>query len=320
MRFLLTSVKNNRLYISNFNMKRFLIQVIFIIFLPTMCVLGVCENILRSIPNDYSYKHDWLIKNSNSIKILNFGSSHGYYDIRPEFFSKPAFNLAFVSQSLKYDKFLYEKYATACDSLEYVVLPISYFSFRSNLDKSKEWWRIKGYCIYMGCDYYGVNPKYNLEITSKEKKSQLKDAFLQQLNYRTCDTLGFCTNYKKEYRAQDWQSTGLTACTRHSKGKKENIKTNLQYLEWIIQDCQTRNIKVILLTTPTFHTYYDVLNQDQVIEREEICNNLVKKYSNVTFLNWLKHEQFDEDDFFDADHLNEYGAEKLTKMLDEYIK
>lgn len=300
-------------------MKRFLIQVIFIIFLPTMCVLGVCENILRSIPNDYSYKHDWLIKNSNSIKILNFGSSHGYYGIRPEFFSKPAFNLAFVSQSLKYDKFLYEKYATACDSLEYVVLPISYSSFRSNLDKSKEWWRIKGYCIYMGCDYYGVNPKYNLEITSKEKKSQLKDAFLQQLNYRTCDTLGFCTNYKKEYRAQDWQSTGLTACTRHSKGKKENIKTNLQYLEWIIQDCQKRNVKVILLTTPTFHTYYDVLNQDQVIEREEICNNLVKKYSNVTFLDWLKYEQFNEDDFFDADHLNEYGAEKLTKMLDEYI-
>lgn len=301
-------------------MKRFLIQVIFIIFLPTMCVLGVCENILRSIPNDYSYKHDWLIKNSNSIKILNFGSSHGYYGIRPEFFSKPAFNLAFVSQSLKYDKFLYEKYATACDSLEYVVLPISYSSFRSNLDKSKEWWRIKGYCIYMGCDYYGVNPKYNLEITSKEKKSQLKDAFLQQLNYRTCDTLGFCTNYKKEYRAQDWQSTGLTACTRHSKGKKENIKTNLQYLEWIIQDCQKRNINVILLTTPTFHTYYDVLNQEQVTEREEICNKLVKKYSNVTFLDWLKHEQFNEDDFFDADHLNEYGAEKLTKMLDEYIK
>ena len=300
-------------------MKRFLIQVIFIIFLPTMCVLGVCENILRSIPNDYSYKHDWLIKNSNSIKILNFGSSHGYYGIRPEFFSKPAFNLAFVSQSLKYDKFLYEKYATACDSLEYVVLPISYSSFRSNLDKSKEWWRIKGYCIYMGCDYYGVNPKYNLEITSKEKKSQLKDAFLQQLNYRTCDTLGFCTNYKKEYRAQDWQSTGLTACTRHSKGKKENIKTNLQYLEWIIQDCQKRNIKVILLTTPTFHTYYDVLNQDQVIEREEICNSLVQKYNHVIFLDWLKHEQFDKDDFFDADHLNEYGAEKLTKMLDEFI-
>lgn len=301
-------------------MKRFLIQVIFIIFLPTMYVLGVCENILRSIPNDYSYKHDWLIKNSNSIKILNFGSSHGYYGIRPEFFSKPAFNLAFVSQSLRYDKFLYEKYATACDSLEYVVLPISYSSFRSNLDKSKEWWRIKGYCIYMGCDYYGVNPKYNLEITSKEKKSQLKDAFLQQLNYRTCDTLGFCTNYNKEHRAQDWQSTGLTACTRHSKGKKENIETNLQYLEWIIQDCQKRNIKVILLTTPTFHTYYDVLNQEQVTEREEICNKLVKKYSNVTFLDWLKHEQFNEDDFFDADHLNEYGAEKLTKMLDEYIK
>ncbi len=87
----------------------------------------------------------------------------------------------------------------------------------------------------------------------------------------------------------------------------------------MIRDCQKRNIKVILLTTPTFHTYYDVLNQDQVIEREEICNSLVQKYNHVIFLDWLKHKQFNEDDFFDADHLNEYGAEKLTKMLDEFI-
>ena len=300
-------------------MKRFLSQIILIIFLPTAFTLGVCEYILRSIPNDYTYKHQFLITNQNNIKILSLGSSHGYYGIQPKFFSKPAFNMAFVSQSLKYDRFLYKKYAADCDSLEYIIFPISYFSLRSNLEKSQEWWRIKGYCIYMGCDYHGINPIYNLEITTKNKLLHIKDAFFKQLDYRTCDTLGFCTNYNKEHRAQDWQSTGLTACVRHSKGNKDNIEANLQDLEWIIQDCQTRNIKVILLTTPTFHTYYDVLNQDQVIEREEICNNLVEKYSNVTFLNWLKHEQFNEDDFFDADHLNEYGAEKLTKMLDQYI-
>lgn len=300
-------------------MKHFLSQVILFIFLPMACVLGVCEYILRSVPNDHIYKHQFMITNQKNIKILSFGSSHGYYGIQPKFFSKAAFNMAFVSQSLKYDKFLYEKYATNCDSLECIILPISYFSLRSNLEKSQESWRIKGYCVYMGCNYHGINPIYNLEIMTKSKLLHIKDALLQQLNYRTCDTLGFCLNYKKEYRAQDWQSTGLTACTRHSKGKKENIETNLQYLEWIIQDCQKRNIKVILLTTPTFHTYYDVLNQEQVTEREEICNNLVKKYSNVTFLDWLKHEQFNEDDFFDADHLNEYGAEKLTRMLDQYV-
>ena len=300
-------------------MKHFLFQVILFIFLPMACTLGVCEYILRSVPNDHIYKHQFMITNQKNIKILSFGSSHGYYGIQPKFFSKAAFNMAFVSQSLKYDKFLYEKYATNCDSLECIILPISYFSLRSNLEKSQESWRIKGYCVYMGCNYHGINPIYNLEIMTKSKLLHIKDALLQQLNYRTCDTLGFCLNYKKEYRAQDWQSTGLTACARHSKGKKENVETNFQDLEWIIQDCQKRNIKVILLTTPTFHTYYDVVNQDQVIEREEICNSLVQKYNHVIFLDWLRHEQFNEDDFFDADHLNEYGAEKLTKMLDEFI-
>lgn len=300
-------------------MKRFLLQVIWIVLIPTICTLGVCEYALRSVPNDHSYKHQFMINNHNNIKILSFGSSHGYYGIRPEFFSKSAFNMAFVSQSLKYDRFLYEKYATICDSLEYVILPISYFTLRSNLEESSESWRIKGYCIYMECDFKGFNPMYNLEIMTKSKLLQIKDAFLQQLNYRTCDTLGFCLNYKKEYRAQDWQTSGLTACARHTKENKENLEKNHRDLEWIIKDCKKRNIKVILLTTPTFQTYYDLLNQEQVTEREEICKNFVNKYNNVIFLDYLKHEQFNEDDFFDADHLNEYGAEKLTKILNELV-
>lgn len=300
-------------------MKHFLFQLIFIIFIPTVCAFGICEYIIRSVPNDYSYKHDWMIEHHNDIKILTLGSSHGYYGIQPTLFSKSAFNLAFVSQSLKWDKFLYEKYVTNCDSLEFIILPISYFSLQSNLEKSVEWWRIKGYCIYMDCNDYILKPKYNFEITSKEKIAQLKDVFLHKHSYMTCDTLGYGVNYKKEYRPKNWQSTGLSACIRHTKNKNENIEENLQYLEFIIQECQKRNVKVILLTTPTFHTYYDILDIDQCIVREEICNKLVSKYSHVNFLDWLKHEQFNEEDFYDADHLNEIGAEKLTRMLDDYI-
>ena len=52
---------------------------------------------------------------------------------------------------------------------------------------------------------------------------------------------------------------------------------------------------------------------------DEICYEFDNKHEHGVYLNWLKHNEFTEDDFFDADHLNEYGAEKLTKMLDEYI-
>ena len=76
---------------------------------------------------------------------------------------------------------------------------------------------------------------------------------------------------------------------------------------------------MILLTTPTYHTYYDVLETEQLRQMTAICTYLEQQYSNVTYLNWLKNQHFTEDDFFDADHLNEYGAQKLTMMLDRYI-
>jgi hypothetical protein len=51
----------------------------------------------------------------------------------------------------------------------------------------------------------------------------------------------------------------------------------------------------------------------------ELSDNLAHKYDHVSYLNWLQHDSFTEDDFFDADHLNEYGAEKLSKLLNDYI-
>lgn len=300
-------------------MRRFLSQIIFIIFLPIVFVLGVCEYVLRSVPNDHTYKHQFLMTNKNKIKILSFGSSHGYYGIQPKFFSKSAFNMAFVSQSLKYDKFLYEKYAISCDSLEYIILPISYFSLRSNLEKSQEWWRIKGYCIYMGCDYHQYDLFYNLEIASKDKLRSIFDYMLCDTSFINCDSLGWGINYRLESRHEEWQKTGSIACNRHTKQSLEYVEDNKQYLKDIIDVCSKRNLKVILLTTPTYHTYYELLDSIQLKEMEDICSQFEVQNEHVVYLNWLKHSDFTEDDFYDADHLNEYGAEKLTRMLDQYI-
>ena len=126
-------------------MKRFLVQSILIIIVPISFVLGGIEIFIRKIPNDYAYKHECMTTNKASIEILSLGSSHGYFGINPEFFSKSAFNLAFTSQSLKYDKYLYDTYATDCISLNYLIVPISYFTMRSCLETSVENWRIKGY-------------------------------------------------------------------------------------------------------------------------------------------------------------------------------
>lgn len=300
-------------------MKRFLIQSILIIILPLTILLGGIELFIRNISNDYNYKHEWLTANNSQIEVLCLGSSHGYFGIKPDMFSKYAFNLAFTSQSLKYDKYLYDAYASQCHSLNYLILPISYFSMRSDLETSTENWRIKGYSIYMGCDFHQYELFYNLEIASKDKLRAIYEFVSCDTSFVNCDSLGWGTNYKLELRNDEWQKTGLAACQRHTIFSHEYVEDNKQYLKDIIDDCVKRDIKVILLTTPTHKSYFELLDANQLNEMNEICNRFDDKHENVVYLNWLKNDAFTDEDFFDADHLNEYGAEKLTKMLDEYI-
>ena len=299
-------------------MKRFLNQILLVAVLPVILILGIFEYTLRSAPNDYALKDEWMTKNTD-VRILSFGSSHAYYGIRPQYFNEKAFNLAFTSQSLKYDHYLYHKYVPLCDSLEYIILPISYFTLRQNMDGGAESWRIKGYCIYMDCDYYAYDISKNLEISSKDKLNSIFDVLFRGKTFLSCDSLGWGVNYSYKDRAKDWQASGVTAADRHTKTNKEMLDENISYLEDMIEDTKKRGIEVILLTTPTFYTYRDNLDEAQLHEMVELCDNLAHKYDHVSYLNWLQHDSFIEDDFFDADHLNEYGAEKLSKLLNDYI-
>lgn len=301
-------------------MKKFLLQIIFLIFLPVAVIVWVCEWSIRRIPNDYSYKNERMEKSSTAIQILNFGSSHGYFGISPKYFSYPAFNLAFVSQSIKYDYFLYNRYAPQCDSLRIVILPVSYGSLRSELEGGGEDWRVRNYCVYMGCDYHRGEWRYNMEISNRNKISDVLPSWFQELSYISCDEYGWGTSYAKANRDSLWQESGEIAAKRHTKADTSAVVANVQRLESIIQDCEHRGVRVILLTTPTYHTYYEQLEEKQYKETIATCSDLERRHGNVLYLNWIKNPDFTEDDFFDADHLNEYGAKKLTGMLNLYIQ
>lgn len=301
-------------------MKRFLTQIILICILPVLLLLGVFEYSLRTVPNDYAYKDTYIHNHGDKIRILNLGSSHTYAGIQPKYFSKKAFNLAFSSQNLKYDHFLYTHYIPLLDSLEYLIIPMSYFSTRLNMDNHAESWRIKNYCIYMGCNYHPFDIDYHLEITSKDKMKHLTDALLGKANFINCDSLGRGNKYSLSKRNKSWKSKVNDVLEVHNKDKNDvDIQENLLYLYSIIADAKRRHIKVILLTTPTSDIYRNNLNEEQLQEVYDVCYSLDKHFEHVRYLNWLQHEDFTEDDFYDLDHLNEFGAEKLTRLLDRFI-
>lgn len=306
-------------------MKRFWITII-LFFVPVLIGLSILEIGMRSVPNDYKYKKDWLDKNASRMHIWILGSSHEVYGISPKYFSKCAFNSAHVSQSLKYDAFIFNKYIDHTDSLEWVVLPISYFSLLSNIEGGIEDWRVKNYCIYYDCPYHMFNPLYCSEIFGNplpivRQYQRVRSYWCEGKDDVNCDSLGFDLSYAKENR-EEWYMNGEKRAQMHTADISEHqqtIRNNIRYAEDIIATCAAKNVDVLLLTTPTCYTYYNNVDSLQYNLMLQTCEKLDSSYTNVHYLNLFQDSRFVLEDFFDGDHLVIEGAVKLTHILDDYI-
>ena len=78
-------------------MKSFLLRLS--LFLLPIAILAVAgEAYVRSLPNSYRLKGEWMRQNADSVEVLILGNSHAYYGIRPQDMQGVAFNLSNVSQ------------------------------------------------------------------------------------------------------------------------------------------------------------------------------------------------------------------------------
>lgn len=306
-------------------MRKFIIKTTFFL-LPIIVVALSAEILLRNIPNDYSYKKEYLDKHSNEIETLILGSSHSFYGFNPDFFNSKAFNASHISQSLNYDYGILKKYEDNLDNLQTVILPISYHTLYGKLENGSESWRIKNYVIYYRMNVANSLADYS-EVLSNKPKVNLKRLYsyyiLRKPNL-TCTKLGWGTSYKSE-NAKDLVKTGSTAAKRHtrenihSKKYQDIFNDNKLLLASIIDWCQKQNIRVLILTTPTFYTYRENINIEQYNITIEIANKIASQYDNCIYVNLFDDTNFVAKDFYDADHLSEIGAEKLSKLIDKKI-
>lgn len=293
--------------------------VIFLILITSIAVIS--EFSLRRIPNDYSYKREYLDLQSDDIEILIFGSSHAFFGIDPSYFSNRCFNASHVSQSLDYDLEILKKYENRLGQLKTIILPISYFSLFEKLKTQNDSWRIKNYNIY-----YGMNYSYsladNMEIFSSKSLTNGKRIFSFYINGNsniTCSEFGWCTLYRSE-ESKDLNETGKIAAKRHTFEDSNNLNDNISILRSIIELCNRHNVNVILYTPPAFESYRSYLNNEQLNITLDISNEMSNTFDNCTYINLLENKQFVEQDFYDGDHLNEIGAKKLSLLLNKLIQ
>ncbi len=301
-------------------MKRFILSVS--LFLSPLILLAVIMEVaIRRIPNDYSYKNEYLNKHSNAIEVIVLGSSHVFYGIDPKYFKENTFNASFVSQALSYDYAILEKYQNNWRNLKCIVVPVDYFSLYLTLEDGPEEWRVKNYNIYFGI-YNRIRVEDNFEILGGTLYSKLSRIYhsIKHESVVTCDSLGWGTVYHSA-DSKDLNGTGKVAALRHGRSKdyEKFFMKNVQTLNKIISFAKEKKVKLIFVTCPAYKSYTKNLEPDQLNTTIDFMNQLVTGNRNIYYYNLLNNQSFIGEDFYDADHLNEKGAKKLSLMVDSLI-
>ena len=68
-----------------------------------------------------------------------------------------------------------------------------------------------------------------------------------------------------------------------------------------------------------FETYCQNLNLEQLNVTIKTITGICSNYNNCIYFNLLSDPNFVSEDFYDADHLSEIGAEKLSKIINKKI-
>lgn len=311
------------------DLRIFLRRLFLTIVMPIAVFLVIYEYLYRSIPeshNSYKLKDAYLSQHASDVEILILGASNALFGVDPAVLSRPAFNAANVSQDLKYDYDIFNKYFPALTHLKYVILPVSYWSLFASLRTGPEDWRIRKYQIYMGLrEYPWYHIRYNFEASRLGDRDCIA-YYLKHNSFYECDTLGKGTVYTLAKRRKDWENTGKIDALRHTViGKtdslvwKEQSAQNMFYLNAIISKCCQKHVRVILMNIPTWHTYYEHLNQEQLTRMYASVGEILKNRPDVKWIDLLRDKRFVEDDFYDATHLNENGARKVSEILNSYF-
>lgn len=303
-------------------MKKFFIYIT-VFCLPIILTAILLEIKLRQIPNPYKHKYEWMQKNSDNVETIILGSSHTFFGINPKYLDDNAFNMANVSQDIVHDISLLKYWEKRYKHLKTVMYPISYFSFFSQgLKDGNENYRCRYYKLYMDCDIYPDFSLYNLEISDPRTAIGKMVNFLKKETNHSCNEYGWGDTYMLSRKNNiQWKngSEAEAAVKRHTADNWDNIDDNYNLLKALAMFCKERNIQLILITTPCWHTYYDNLDEKQWAKTYELIDELQEEFD-VPYYDFLKDERFEADDFYDSNHLSDVGAEKFSKILSGIIK
>lgn len=295
-----------------------------IVFLsPLVLLFGITEFFYRITPNNYSVKKQYITNHSKDIEVVLFGDSHCFYGLNPIYFSKNTFNFSNVSQTIYFDKLLLEKYLDKLPELKQVIFCIEYTNLSQEDNTGDDVIRKYYYQHFMELEVPLISkfdPKqYSLTLTqSFDRTLDLYTRYFKTGTISDCNSNGWGNNYKKENRIPPIEVAELRAKIQEDGLINFDINTNR--IKQIISECKQRNIQVFIVSMPQTNLFESYLNQKKLQKIIFTCSKFEKdNKENVHYLNLFNDKRFVDEDFFDADHLNDIGSIKCSKIVNKFI-
>lgn len=309
-------------------MKSFIKKVV-LFSLPVLLIAVLMEIYIRSIPNEFTVKKDYMDRNAAQIETLILGNSHTLNGINPAYLDSRAYNLAFAGQPLKYDLQLLLHYDKQLINLKNIIIPISYFSLYNNLESSPtSKFRIKYYKINFGL-LQNEDILYNLEMTSvklPQNISTIKKHWSgsseedEVLPGRLEEYLGWAT---RDQTIEKIDTEGKERVGVHEKGyiRSSELESNIRYISNIIAFAERHKCNVYFITTPHYASYYQNITTGSMTQTKHIMDSICSQtYTTaVRYIDMFQDNRFIKSDFVNSDHLNTKGAEKLTQILNKQL-
>lgn len=295
-------------------MKCFILKI-GIFFAILGIVLLSLEFCVRSVPNEYSYKYNYLEKNINNVEILCVGSSAARSAIDPECFVQNAFNVAQVSQDLEQDCAIIHKYISRADSLKMIIFPILPMAYSYRMGEGIEAWRLRKYPIYMKLDVAKPSLSDRFEISNFSGSIEQIIKYLKGEETVTCYTKGMGDDNAVD--GEDAKiAQGLKISQMHNEHFfRDDYDIIVPIMEKTIKECADYHIDVVIAVLPCYYTYSDNIDRIMVSDCDSISHYLADKYSNVTYFDLFTNSSFNTNDFRNSNHLSQAGAKKLTKKI-----
>lgn len=303
-----------------------LLKKLFIFLLPILASFLLLESRLRQVPTYLELKRDYLETQLGEIEVLSTGHSYGDA-INPQYLDHKGFNLFNDAEDLYYDIQVMEKYLDRMPNLRVVLLPVSYFSLDYRQEHGPWAWRAPFY-------------KFVFNIPSSEPLSIVNPSYYSySFAYGWREVLTYlATNFSSRMTnlmyADGWREVGKQGLIDGRESDRaglqsieyietilkdpKNIPFNLNLLSKFIEKCQARNIKILLFTPPGFHNYYDHINPVKYQQMQVQIQQLVAKYQ-LAYFDFLKDTRFGAADFYSIDHVNDLGAAKFSRIINDLV-